>query len=54
MPLPSEGTVGLSSGLSHVMNEPMIVPDGEALLFVFSGFAHPPALYRYTIGDATA
>jgi prolyl oligopeptidase len=51
VPLPSEGTVGLSCGLSHVMMEPMIVPDGDGLLFVFSGFARPPALYRYAIGD---
>jgi prolyl oligopeptidase len=51
VPLPGKGTVGLSSGPSHVMNETMVVPDDEALLFVFSGFAHPPAVYRYAIGE---
>ena len=51
VPLPGEGTIGLSSGLGHTMNEPMIVPDGDALLFVFSGFARSPALYRYAIGE---
>lgn len=51
VPLPSKGTVGSSPGLSHVMNEPMVVPDGDGLLFVFSGFADPPVLYRYALSE---
>ena len=50
--LPGEGTVGLGCALGHTMIEPLVAPDGEdAFLFVFSGFARPPGVYRYSIGD---